>query len=551
MADKKYPDLNRMKELLSGLKGKISRIGSRAGESLKAAAGRIGIKNAQADAAVQPSPGITRTPEEEAMLLDDPVLVARKEKMEESVRARRVKMKYFRAAAALAGGVVLLYLLFTMYYAFHFLPKTSVNGVNVSGMNAKKAEQALEAAAGDYTLTVTGADGKTETISGSGLNITIREPKDIRKAIRKQNPFLWMTGDLFQKNITSAIRTSYDKSALLKQVQALHAFDSSSMISPVDAALQEQDDGSMVITRETVGTTIDLDKAYAQIQKAVGTYLPAVDLADSQVLPEVTADDASLKKRMKEWNNLLKAAGLSYNFPKETVTLSSKDIAGLLYDDGKSVSVSYDLVATLLSSWKDEYDTYKNSFEFTTALGTTVKMLPYGEVGWELNEEDTAKALIEAIENGDTGNHDPSFYHKTDTMSNMGLGDTYVEVSIKDQYLWIHKNGEIVLESSVVTGNPNPDDEGKNRETYPGVWDIDGKYKDVTLGTIEVQGYASPVSYWVPFNGGEGLHDAPWRTEFGGTIYKTNGSHGCVNCPEDVMGAIFSNVEKGELVIIY
>ena len=64
-------------------------------------------------------------------------------------------------------------------------------------------------------------------------------------------------------------------------------------------------------------------------------------------------------------------------------------------------------------------------------------------------------------------------------------------------------------------------------------------------------GYASPVSYWMPFDGGIGLHDATWRYKFGGEIYKTNGSHGCVNMPLSTAKTIYENIESDTPIIVY
>ena len=79
------------------------------------------------------------------------------------------------------------------------------------------------------------------------------------------------------------------------------------------------------------------------------------------------------------------------------------------------------------------------------------------------------------------------------------------------------------------------------------------KQKDQVLrGTRRADGtyeYESPVKYWMPFNGGIGLHDADWRSKFGGTIYQTNGSHGCINLPPKVAAQVYENAYKGIPII--
>ena len=103
------------------------------------------------------------------------------------------------------------------------------------------------------------------------------------------------------------------------------------------------------------------------------------------------------------------------------------------------------------------------------------------------------------------------------------------------------------MESNVVTGLPT-----KERMTVKGTHRIYGKAKDRYLGTIAVQGYRSHVDFWMPFNwDGQGCHDASWRNRFGGSIYKSRGSHGCVNMPRAKAAQLYDYVSIGTPVIVY
>lgn len=119
---------------------------------------------------------------------------------------------------------------------------------------------------------------------------------------------------------------------------------------------------------------------------------------------------------------------------------------------------------------------------------------------------------------------------------------SYVRVSIEKQTVELFKNNKLVLSSPIVTGTENvtPSDKG--------VFKIYYKSKNVYL---KGAGYLSYVNYWMPYNGGEGLHDATWRDEFGKEIYKTSGSHGCINMPLDIAEQVYNNVEVGTIVEVY
>lgn len=84
--------------------------------------------------------------------------------------------------------------------------------------------------------------------------------------------------------------------------------------------------------------------------------------------------------------------------------------------------------------------------------------------------------------------------------------------------------------------------------TPPGVFGL--SYK-TTNAVLRGAGYQTPVNYWMPFYGNYGMHDATWRSEFGGSIYIADGSHGCINLPLDMAAQIYQYVSAGFPVICY
>ena len=118
-----------------------------------------------------------------------------------------------------------------------------------------------------------------------------------------------------------------------------------------------------------------------------------------------------------------------------------------------------------------------------------------------------------------------------------------MELNLTAQHLFVIKNGTKVLESDFVSGNVS-----RNWTTPPGAFPLTYKTRNATL---KGEGYSTPVSYWMPFNGGIGLHDAPWRNAFGGQIYKTSGSHGCINLPPAIAKQLYEYVDIGFPVLCY
>jgi lipoprotein-anchoring transpeptidase ErfK/SrfK len=153
-------------------------------------------------------------------------------------------------------------------------------------------------------------------------------------------------------------------------------------------------------------------------------------------------------------------------------------------------------------------------------------------------------ALLNAIEDGYRGEMEPVYLFSAMSHENQGIGYTYVEICISQQRMWCYQDGNLIVDTPVVTGNPNKG----NATPSGGVWAIDTKQRDAILTG---EGYTSPVDYWMPFNGNIGIHDMQTRAYFGGTIYLTNGSHGCINTPYDQAQLIYETVSVGTPVIVY
>ena len=160
-----------------------------------------------------------------------------------------------------------------------------------------------------------------------------------------------------------------------------------------------------------------------------------------------------------------------------------------------------------------------------------------------MNYTQEAIELAEMIENGESGERTPVYYQTAASYETPDYGNTYVEINLTAQHLFFYQDGTLILESDFVSGNAS-----RGYDTPAGVYSITYKQRNATLTG---ENYETPVSYWMPFNGNIGMHDASWRSSFGGDIYKTNGSHGCINLPVSVAQELYGYVEKGTPVICY
>lgn len=121
---------------------------------------------------------------------------------------------------------------------------------------------------------------------------------------------------------------------------------------------------------------------------------------------------------------------------------------------------------------------------------------------------------------------------------------TYIDIDIASQTVTYFEDGVAKLQAPCVTGNIS-NGNGTPCGTYSVICKVPGKY---LIGPT----WKCWVDRWIQFTSDHiGLHDASWRSAFGGEIYKTDGSHGCVNMPLDAVSQLYDMVSVGSTVIVH
>ena len=116
--------------------------------------------------------------------------------------------------------------------------------------------------------------------------------------------------------------------------------------------------------------------------------------------------------------------------------------------------------------------------------------------------------LIKILKKGETIEKRPEYSFTAAQPGDRDIGDTYVEIDLGSQHLYLYVDGKMILESDFVSGNM-----ARGWTTPAGVFGLTYKTRNAVL---RGSNYETPVSYWMPFNGNIGMHDATWRSSFGG-----------------------------------
>lgn len=466
------------------------------------------------------------------------------------------KKKILIGSGCAAGVLVIAYGIGVYFFSTHFLCNSYVNGISVSTLTASSAENALTALDTEV-ITIEERNDETETISLSDISYSVSmDDGVVEDLLDSQNAFAWPLSLFQTREYDAAVNVSYDEDALISQVESLEAMNEENMILPTDATIALNEESVYEIVAEEVGTQLTADTVKTTVQEAVENGELTINLEENgcYTSPSVTSEDETLTESLailQALNNEVISLDMRGGV---VITMEPLELASLftLSEDGSAV-----LNETALSEYVDalaeEYNTYETERTFTTSLGTEITVGGSGKdtYGYWMNEESTLSSIQTAITSGTTQTVTTywDLSANTRTAENGDIGDTYIEISISEQKLWFYLDGELYLEADVITGLPE-----HNQDTPTGVFRIWAKETDRTLEGTAYDGstWSSFVNYWMPITWtGVGLHDASWQSAFGGSLYLTKGSHGCINLAYATAYTLYTTAPLDTPVIIY
>ncbi len=437
--------------------------------------------------------------------------------------------------------LLMLYIGVSVYFMEHFFLGTTVNGKNAEFLGTEEVMTQVLADAQSYELLLINQQGEEMTLSLEEMGVSLYENDAVKQVKRIQNGFLWPRMFRQQDSYQVVPGISFEEEKLTAVIDGFEWLEQGS--DPENAWVEMTEDGYRVHEAKT-GTKVDRNRLEDVVKCSVSGLMPELDLREGSCFeaPEITADSSEITELTAQLNHWLEAE-VTYTFGPETVVADKAAISGFVTISDYEASIDPEAVAFWVSELAAQRDTYKVPRKFkSTNRGTiTVKG---GNTGWQINQEQESEALLAHVEQGEKVTKEPAYLRTGKPWSeNYDIGDTYIEIDITAQHMWVYVNGKLLIDTDVVTGNMR-----RGHDTPEMVADIKYKARNAVL---RGQGYASPVKYWMPFYGNYGIHDANWRRKFGGDIYLTDGSHGCVNTPRENMQVIFENVEKGTPVVLY
>lgn len=450
--------------------------------------------------------------------------------------------------------ICLIYVAISVYFMSHFFVNTKINGKNFSGKTASDVEKYLQTNIKDYKLTILENEGRQDVISGSEIGLEYRAGTETEKLLKDQNGFAWPKAFFTENSRKVSVNVSYNEESLNQRISQLSCLQTEQ--TPAENAKPEFDGNQYVIKPEVYGNAVDKERLTEQVKVHITEFQPQLDMVETKCYakPKYVEDSKEVQEACDAMNKYVNA---SITYPmNEPVVVDKALISQWLQVDGEmKVSLNTEAMKQWFTAFGDKYDTQGTTRTFTTPAGKSATVTG-GTYGWSIDEDTELVNLQNSILNGEVVTREPAYYAGGTAAAHSGQdwGNTYAEVDMSAQHMWYVQNGQVVLETDVVTGEPIP-----SKITPEGVYSLMWKQPNsVLVGDINPDtgepAYRTQVKYWMQVtSSGVGFHDAIWQTAFGGTLYQIpgTGSHGCINMPLDQAGALFNMIEPGTPVIFH
>ncbi len=440
---------------------------------------------------------------------------------------KKNKKKIAIPAAVLALAVAAFGVSFAMSDAKTFADGAIVNGIDVSGMNVAQTSEAM-----------------TQKLN------TVYISKDGGKALKVKTEFNYENRE-GTKNLIKLSHMDIRKQLGAKQTYKLklNAVDGRELTAAALKSAFPVEKGEHVTKNAYIN--YDAMKIVDEVQGDNIDYLKLADAiaAQKRIKPEEKHFNFSKENYIAEPDTVAADLENELEFVKTSladgmdiikldgteVHIGPGALSKIIRYNGGNIEYSEDGAVEVARELSEDYKAYVITVETQEGERTLANYAINGAI----DTEKTGKAIVEAAKNGEAG----KIY--ADDSQVTELGD-HVEVSLSSQTLYLIQDGKVTLKSPVVTGT-------SGHRTPSGVFSLSWKQSPSVLSGKNDDGseYENPVNFWMPFNGGIGLHDAPWRGDFGGSIYLSNGSHGCVNMPYNAARTVYNAINAGDIIVVF
>ena len=468
--------------------------------------------------------------------------MATKKKKRSRRRKQRARILLCLVLGGVAAALLITYLSIASYYGKHYFPKTMISDLDCSNKTPEYIEEKLLDEAGSYLLTIYDRTGEKNNILGVDIQYRYLSTGEEEDILEHQENFKWPAHMSDEKDYDLHHSAVYDEEALRRVVERFPFMNPENMEPPTDAEVQLSTTGYELV-EETQGNTVIPEQVLSEIADAIQGQKNELTLSDDCYLkPSITTESPEITNLTTQFDNFTNST-VTYQIEGVEESISGDTLTSLLSmtEDG-TVYVDEEKVSDYVQALAYKYNTYGDEREFKTALGDTIT-IGGGDYGWVIDKPGETAQLMADLNGGVPVTREPVYEQRALVSGFQDIGSTYVEIDYTNQHLYYFKEGTLVTDTDCVTGNIS-----RHNGSPDGVFKIVYKKSPAVLVGED---YASDVDFFMPFAYNVGIHDASWRSSFGGNIYLTSGSHGCINVPRSAAEKLYEVLEVGTPVVAY
>lgn len=464
-----------------------------------------------------------------------------------------MKKHFFRKAFLLFVIVifqfVIAYVALAFYYRNAFEYGTWINNIYCTGKNIEEVNRELTGQFAYDGITIYDKEQNAYRISAEEIDYKYDFAESLKAYLDRQNSWLWV--DCLWKVRDEEIRPviSYDKAIFNQYFEEMPFLAEKADENRKLAIIRTEQGYELVDERSSV---LDVEKARQAAEDALANGETSVSLLDAGCYYDMELTP-KMQDTLHQWELVkdFQDCHIVYQLGEDLIPVDAsvvcdwillKEDGSFALDDAGALQLKENAIAEFVAGLAEQYDTVGCTRQFETTNRGLIT-IEGGIYGNKLDQEAETAYLTEAFWGKKEEVHTPAYLQTAMKQGKDDIGDTYVEIDMGEQMMYYYLNGELQIETPVVTGNTS-----RHMGTPSGVNYVYLKQQDRIL---RGEGYASHVNFWMPVKGNIGIHDASWRSKYGGTIYQTNGSHGCINTPYNAMVQMYEMVEVGTPVVMY
>lgn len=450
------------------------------------------------------------------------------------------------------GSILLLgagYIGGVTYYTDKFTPNTTFAKVDISNLTLSEAQQHIKEAIEKESIVLTEMGQEVGKVSLGGMQYNVDLEEALNVLYQSQDPTTWPVSffDGMEVQRVLATQSTVDEGQLKAALETIE-INNEERLPAVDAKVGYDEENGYYVEPGVQGTQIDSDKLVAAMVNSIESGTKTVALEDTYVDPEINEESPAITETMDFINKVIDTK-ITLEIADENITIPRELIQKWVYfDQNNLVTVDQEMVREYLTELDEKYSTAGKSREFHSTLQGMVTV-PAGILGWSIDIDQEIQNISTDLQRAEDVTRPAAFIGEGLRLGKADdIGSTYIEVDLTNQMMYLYVDGEMIVETNIVSGN-------LATPTVPGANAVIEKLTNTNLvgyNPTYKKEYSVPVVYWMRFDHqAQGIHDANWQYSFGGDTYVYSGSLGCINTPLEQVATIYEHVDYGTPVLVF